>query len=168
MVWNCLSTVHWVVMHDSATEGREKPDNVTTAVHSWNEHKRKTFTKQRIESAWQRLRAEGCFNSSPKFVLICATALGILHLVALLAHRRINNFPVYNVAPNSVSKHHADSRLIMLCLAWSGFHRLLPAFAGKVYGFMHFNLELPQASYRRLSLQSEPLPPLLGSIVSKE
>jgi len=68
-------------MHDSATEGREKPDNVTTAVHSWNEHKRKTFTKQRIESAWQRLRAEGGFNSSPKFVLICATALGILHLL---------------------------------------------------------------------------------------
>jgi len=57
-----LSTVHWVVMHDSATEGREKPDNVTTAVHSWNEHKRKTFTKQRIESAWQRLRAEGWFQ----------------------------------------------------------------------------------------------------------
>jgi O-acetyl-ADP-ribose deacetylase (regulator of RNase III) len=57
-----LSTVHWVVMHDSVTEGREKPGNVTTAVHSWNEHKRKTFTKQRIESAWQRLKTEGWFQ----------------------------------------------------------------------------------------------------------
>src|SRR5580692_10257343 len=38
-----LSTVHWVVMHDSVTEGRMKPDNVTSAVHSWNEHKRRTF-----------------------------------------------------------------------------------------------------------------------------
>ena len=57
-----LSTVHWVVMHDSVAEGREKSDNVTTAVHSWNEHKRKTFTKPRIESAWQRLKAEGWFQ----------------------------------------------------------------------------------------------------------
>ncbi len=57
-----LSTVHWVVMHDSVAEGRMKPDNVTSAVHSWNEHKRKTFTKPRIESAWQRLKAEGWFQ----------------------------------------------------------------------------------------------------------
>jgi hypothetical protein len=57
-----LSTVHWVVMHDSVNEGREKADNVTTGVHSWNEHKRKTFTKQRIESAWRRLKAEGWFQ----------------------------------------------------------------------------------------------------------
>jgi len=57
-----LSTVHWVVMHDSVTEGREKPDNVIAAVHSWNEHKRKTFTKQRIESAWKRLKTEGWFQ----------------------------------------------------------------------------------------------------------
>ena len=57
-----LSTVHWVVMHDSVPEGRKKADNVTSAVHSWNEHKRKTFTKQRIESAWQRLKAERWFE----------------------------------------------------------------------------------------------------------
>ena len=57
-----LSTVHWVVMHDCVVEGREKPDNVTTAVHSWNDHKRKTFTKPRIESAWRRLQSEGWFQ----------------------------------------------------------------------------------------------------------
>lgn len=56
-----LSTVHWVVIHDSVAEGREKSENVTNAVHSWNEHKRKTFTKPRIESAWQRLKTEGWF-----------------------------------------------------------------------------------------------------------
>jgi hypothetical protein len=53
-----LSTVHWVVMHDGVAEGREKPDNVTASVHSWNDHKRRTFTKPRIESAWRRLKAE--------------------------------------------------------------------------------------------------------------
>src|SRR5271166_5039653 len=57
-----LSTVHWVVMHDGVAEGREKPDNVTTAVHSWNDHKRRTFTKPRIESAWQRLKTEEWFQ----------------------------------------------------------------------------------------------------------
>jgi O-acetyl-ADP-ribose deacetylase (regulator of RNase III) len=57
-----LSTVHWVVMHDSVAEGRMKPDNVTSAVHSWNEHKRKTFTKSRIEASWQRLRSESWFQ----------------------------------------------------------------------------------------------------------
>jgi O-acetyl-ADP-ribose deacetylase (regulator of RNase III) len=57
-----LSTVHWVVMHDGVAEGREKPDNVTAAVHSWNDHKRRTFTKQRIESAWRRLKTEQWFR----------------------------------------------------------------------------------------------------------
>ena len=57
-----LSTVHWVVMHDGVAEGREKPDNVTAAVHSWNDHKRRTFTKPRIESAWRRLQTEEWFQ----------------------------------------------------------------------------------------------------------
>jgi len=57
-----LSTVHWVVMHDGVPEGREKPDDVTTAVHSWNDHKRRTFTKARIESAWRRLKTEEWFR----------------------------------------------------------------------------------------------------------
>jgi O-acetyl-ADP-ribose deacetylase (regulator of RNase III) len=57
-----LSTVHWVVMHDGVAEGREKPDNVTAAVHSWNDHKRRTFTRPRIESAWRRLKTEEWFR----------------------------------------------------------------------------------------------------------
>jgi O-acetyl-ADP-ribose deacetylase (regulator of RNase III) len=57
-----LSTVHWVVMHDSVSEGRTKPDNVTNAVHSWNAHKRRTFTGPRIEAAWRRLKSEGWFQ----------------------------------------------------------------------------------------------------------
>lgn len=58
-----LSTVHWVVMHDTVTRGQDKPDNVPSAVHAWNAHKRRTFTPQRIESAWRRLKAEGWFQS---------------------------------------------------------------------------------------------------------
>ncbi len=57
-----LSTVHWVVMHDGVAEGREKPDNVTASVHSWNDHKRRTFTQPRIESAWRRLKSEEWFQ----------------------------------------------------------------------------------------------------------
>jgi O-acetyl-ADP-ribose deacetylase (regulator of RNase III) len=59
-----LSTVHWVVVHDDVAEGRDRPDKVITAVHSWNEHKRRTFTVERIVSAWRRLNAEGWFSSS--------------------------------------------------------------------------------------------------------
>ncbi len=54
-----LSTVHWVVMHDSVPQGREKPDNVVSAVHAWNEHQRRTFALHRIVIAWQRLKEEG-------------------------------------------------------------------------------------------------------------
>jgi O-acetyl-ADP-ribose deacetylase (regulator of RNase III) len=57
-----LSTVHWVVMHDSVAGGREKLDNVPSAVHSWNEHKRRTFPGPRIEAAWHRLKSEGWFQ----------------------------------------------------------------------------------------------------------
>lgn len=57
-----LSTVHWVVMHDSVPQGRETPDNVTGAVHAWNEHKRRTFAPHRIVTAWRRLKEEGWFQ----------------------------------------------------------------------------------------------------------
>jgi O-acetyl-ADP-ribose deacetylase (regulator of RNase III) len=57
-----LSTVHWVVMHDAVSEGRINPDNVTSAVHSWNEHKRRTFAPQRIVNAWHRLKSERWFQ----------------------------------------------------------------------------------------------------------
>lgn len=54
-----LSTVHWVVIHDCVPQGRENPDNVTSAVHAWNEHKRRTFAPHRIVTAWHRLKEEG-------------------------------------------------------------------------------------------------------------
>jgi hypothetical protein len=31
-------------------------------VHAWNDHKRRTFTSQRISTAWQRLKSEGWFD----------------------------------------------------------------------------------------------------------
>lgn len=58
-----LSTVHWVVVHDEVAEGRNKPEKVISAVHAWNEHKRRTFTAERIASAWRRLNAEGWFSN---------------------------------------------------------------------------------------------------------
>src|ERR1039457_2521233 len=43
---------------------------------------------------------------------------------------------------NSVSKHHAVSRSIMLfALFLRDLARLVLVFAGKMYGFMHFNLD---------------------------
>jgi len=57
-----LSTVHWVVVHDAVVGGRDKFNKgVVDAVHEWNDHKRKTFTPQRISTAWQRLKSEGWF-----------------------------------------------------------------------------------------------------------
>jgi hypothetical protein len=55
-----LSTVHWVVVHDAVAGARAKfNESVVGAVHSWNEHKCRTFTPQRISTAWQRLKSEG-------------------------------------------------------------------------------------------------------------
>ena len=57
-----LSTVHWVVVHDGVARGREAfNEDVVVSVHSWNDHKRRTFTPQRISSAWLRLKSEGWF-----------------------------------------------------------------------------------------------------------
>jgi O-acetyl-ADP-ribose deacetylase (regulator of RNase III) len=57
-----LSTVHWVVVHDAVVGGRDRFDQmVVDAVHAWNDHKRKTFTPQRVSTAWQRLKSEGWF-----------------------------------------------------------------------------------------------------------
>lgn len=57
-----LSTVHWVVVHDEVARGRDKFNNaIVDAVHAWNDHKRRTFTPQRISTAWQRLKSEGWF-----------------------------------------------------------------------------------------------------------
>ncbi len=59
-----LSTVHWVVVHDGVAEGRRNPSPVVEAVHAWNDHKRRTFTRPRIITAWERLKSEGWFEPS--------------------------------------------------------------------------------------------------------
>lgn len=59
-----LSTVHWVVVHDDRSQGRVNPEVAVAAVHDWNEHKRRTFTAERINSAWHRLESEGWFRTS--------------------------------------------------------------------------------------------------------
>jgi O-acetyl-ADP-ribose deacetylase (regulator of RNase III) len=56
-----LSTVHWVVVHDNVSDGRINPEAAVLAVHSWNEHKRRTFTAARIHSAWHRLKGKSWF-----------------------------------------------------------------------------------------------------------
>jgi len=53
-----LSTVHWVAVHE-ISEARTDPKTAVSAVLSWNDHKQKTFTPERIMAAWRRLQAEG-------------------------------------------------------------------------------------------------------------
>ncbi len=55
-----LSTVHWIAMYENR-EARVNPEQAISGVLAWNEHKRKTFTPERIASAWQRLQAEEWF-----------------------------------------------------------------------------------------------------------
>lgn len=52
-----LSSVHWVATHDSprATTAGE----ALRAVHRWNDRKRRMFSPDRIELAWDRLREAG-------------------------------------------------------------------------------------------------------------
>jgi hypothetical protein len=52
-----LSTVHWIVAHENPETGRD-PELAVAGVLSWNDHKRKTFTPERIIAAWDRLRDE--------------------------------------------------------------------------------------------------------------
>ena len=55
-----LSTVHWVAVHD-VPEARTDPGSAISGVHAWNDHKRKTFTPERITAAWLRLQADKWF-----------------------------------------------------------------------------------------------------------
>ena len=52
-----LSTVHWVTTFEE-TAAKTNPELAIAAVHSWNEHKRRTFTPERIVTAWRRLKSE--------------------------------------------------------------------------------------------------------------
>ncbi len=55
-----LATVHWVGTEN--TESRHNPDAAISGVHSWNDHKRKTFKPEHIRIAWQRLKEQGWLN----------------------------------------------------------------------------------------------------------
>lgn len=50
-----LATVHWVMPQG----GKNTDDDIVTAVHAWNERKRKLFPREHILVAAQRLRKRG-------------------------------------------------------------------------------------------------------------
>jgi O-acetyl-ADP-ribose deacetylase (regulator of RNase III) len=52
-----LATVHWIVAHENP-EARQDAELAVSGVLAWNDHKRKTFTPERIVAAWERLQAE--------------------------------------------------------------------------------------------------------------
>ena len=57
-----LATVHWVAAHEDG-EAKTDPERAIAGVLSWNEHKRRTFTPERIIAAWGRLQTEGWFSA---------------------------------------------------------------------------------------------------------
>lgn len=52
-----LSTVHWIATHE-VPEARTNVELAISGVLAWNDHKRKTFTPERITAAWNRLQEE--------------------------------------------------------------------------------------------------------------
>jgi O-acetyl-ADP-ribose deacetylase (regulator of RNase III) len=52
-----LSSVHWVMCH--AEGARESAKTAVTAVHSWNDRKRRTLKAEHLVLAWERLRQFG-------------------------------------------------------------------------------------------------------------
>lgn len=55
-----LSTVHWIAAHENE-DAKTNPEAAVAGVLAWNDHKRKTFTAERIVSAWDRLKGEEWF-----------------------------------------------------------------------------------------------------------
>jgi O-acetyl-ADP-ribose deacetylase (regulator of RNase III) len=55
-----LSTVHWIAVHEMSN-AKADPEQAVSGVLAWNDHKRKTFTPERIVAAWHRLQVEGWF-----------------------------------------------------------------------------------------------------------
>ena len=52
-----LSSVHWVTTHEALADV-EPPKGVVAGIQAWNERKRTIFTRNRIITAWNRLREE--------------------------------------------------------------------------------------------------------------
>lgn len=55
-----LSTVHWVAC--DRKEGATTAESAVAAVHSWNDHKRRTFPAKHIAIAWDRLLQQRWFD----------------------------------------------------------------------------------------------------------
>jgi hypothetical protein len=51
-----LSSVHWVICHDR--NARDSAEGAISAVHAWNERKKKFLKPAHIEAAWRRLHNE--------------------------------------------------------------------------------------------------------------
>ena len=58
-----LSTVHWIANRE-VSQARTDPEFAISGVLAWNDHKRKTFSPERIKAAWRRLQSEGWFHDS--------------------------------------------------------------------------------------------------------
>lgn len=58
-----LATVHWVATQEDY-RAKSDPQIATRLVLNWNQHKRRTFVKEHILIAWNRLHDEGWFDSS--------------------------------------------------------------------------------------------------------
>jgi O-acetyl-ADP-ribose deacetylase (regulator of RNase III) len=55
-----LATVHWIAIRE-VPEARTDPEQAIAGVHAWNDHKRKTFSAERIAATWERLRLQQWF-----------------------------------------------------------------------------------------------------------
>jgi O-acetyl-ADP-ribose deacetylase (regulator of RNase III) len=54
-----LATVHWIAQENP--EAKEDLQTAIREVHKWSDHKRKNFSVDNIEIAWQRLKDQGWF-----------------------------------------------------------------------------------------------------------
>lgn len=115
-------------------------------------------------------------------MLICATAAYFVAFLAFLAFcvnlcyqpftslpsllslaRKHSNLPVCNIVRNTVSKHHAASRSIMVLACFSGFFAGWFGFSQELFCFVsHFNLDIHRARTADWALL-EPFPQTLGS-----
>ncbi len=56
-----LASVHWVATREA---GVQSIDTAVTAVHGWNDRKRRLMRPEHIAAAWHRLQAEGWLNDA--------------------------------------------------------------------------------------------------------
>ena len=59
-----LASVHWVAGRDE--QPARSPKEAVTALHDWNERKRKVFKPEHIELAWEHLQEHGWIDERPE------------------------------------------------------------------------------------------------------